>query len=179
MMHFLKTLWGCLFVWHLKGTSDFAGADCIIAHAGGETVNGQPGKMNELLEKVVRTLHQKTGLPIIAQGELARCITDLPLVGNIPRQAESSMYIDSVVVTGIFKQICNNKGWKHPILVSYHPHLWRGKMVAEKLGMKVIIPEIEPGIYDKECSQKWMRSRWLNTPRELLCRILWLLQGKI
>jgi len=179
MWRFLKTLWGCLFVWHIKGTTNFSGTDCIIAHAGGETVRGQPGAINKYLEMEIRLIHMKTGLPIVAQGELARCLTGLPLVGNIPRQAESFDYIDTVVVTQIFKREMECHGWEKAILVSYHPHLWRGKKVAEKLGIEVIIPKIQHGIYDQECSQMWMRSPWLNTPREFACRLVWLLQGKI
>lgn len=178
-MGFLKKIFGCLFIWHLEATGDLHHGDVILAHAGGETVDGQPGKINEYLELVVRKIHKETGLPIIAQGELARCIPDLPLIGSIPRQAESAHYIDTVVVTQIYKQICNENGWKRPILVSYHPHLWRGIMVAQKMGMEVIIPEIRPRVYDPECSQWWMRSTWFNTPRELVCRLIWLFQGKI
>jgi hypothetical protein len=181
MWHFLTTLWGCLFVWHLKGTEDFSGADCIFAHAGAYTVDGKPGKMNEYLVEVVIGLHKRTVLPIFAQGELARLLTErgVPVVGSTPLQAESKEYIDSVYVTRACKKLCDQNGWRRVIMVSYHPHLWRGKAVAEKLGMEVIIPKIRPGIYDPECSQKWMRSPWLNTPRELACRLVWLLQGKI
>lgn len=179
MLHLLRTLWGCFTVWHLKGTDDFSGADVIIAHAGGETSDGRPGRINRFLEQVVRGIHAKTRVPILAQGELSRCIIDLPVVAKTPRQAESTDYLDTVGVTEFFKKICDQNGWKRPILVSYHPHLWRGKKVAEKLGMEVIIPEIQSGIYDPKCSQKWMRSPWLNTPRELACRLVWLLQGKI
>jgi hypothetical protein len=179
VVHFLKTLFGCLFVWHLKGTSDLTGGDVIITHTGGEITDGWPGKINDYLERVVRKLHDETGLPIIAQRELAQLITDLPLVGNIPRQSESPAYLDTIDVCKIHKKVCEENGWKHPILVSYQPHLWRGMMVARKLGIGVIVPEIKSGVYDKECGQRWMTTPWLNTPRELACRLLWLFQGKI
>lgn len=178
---YLRTLFGCLFTWHLKQTGNLSDGDVIITHAGGETVDSNPGKINKFLEGIVREIHKQTGsrLPIIAQGELARCISDLPLVGEIPRQAESEEYIDSLYVAKIHKEICDKNGWKRPILVSYHPHIWRGMMVARKLGMEVIVPEIPRGVYDRDCSQRWMRSPWFNTPRELACRLVWLIQGKI
>lgn len=179
--HFLKTLWECLFVWHLKGTSNFSGADCVFAHAGAYTTAGEPGKMNEYLVEMIADLYQKTRLPIFAQGEMARLLIarGIPVAGSTPTQAESEEYLDSVGVTKVFKTLADKRGWRRPIMVSYHPHLWRGKAAAEKIGMEILVPHIRPGIYDSECSQVWMRSPWLNTPRELACRLVWLLQGKI
>ncbi len=178
MIAFLRKLWGCVTVWHLKGTG-LEGADVILTHAGGEARDGSPGAINAYLETVVRDLHSKTRLPIVAQGELARCIPDLPLYGKIPRIAEVGRYINTVDVARMHKQICDEHGWHRPILVCYQPHLWRGKMVTLKAGFtEVRYPETE-AVYDRNCSQWWMASPLLNYPRELLVRLLWLIQGKI
>ncbi len=177
-MSILRKLWESVTCWHLKGTS-LEGADVIITHAGGEARDGSPGKINYYLEQVVRDLHRKTGLPIVAQGELARCIQDLPLYGNIPRMAETETYIDSVDVAKLHKEICDGHGWSRPILVSYQPHLWRGKMVTMKAGFAEVRYPETVAVYDRNCSQYWMATPLLNYPRELLVRLLWLVQGKI
>ncbi len=177
MLVFLRKLWGCLTVWHLEGT-DSNDADVIITHAGGENIAGEPGLINAYLETVVREIYSRKKLPIVAQGELARCLSDLPLVGHIPRQAESPRYIDTVDVAKIHLDVCRENGWRKPILVSFQPHIWRAMMVCQKLGFEVQIAQVGE-VYDKDCSQKWLRSPWFNTPRELACRVVWLLQGKI
>lgn len=181
MRHFLKILWECFSVWHLKGTEDLSSADCIVAHAGAETNSGHSGRMNKILGEKIKEILRDHPLPVIAQGELAKHLEGIGVrvFTQTPRQLECKEYIDTVWVTNFFKKICDQNGWKKPVLLSYHPHLWRGKMVAEKLGMEVIIPLIQSGIYDPECSQWWMRSSWFNTPREIACRLVWLLQGKI
>jgi hypothetical protein len=175
---FLGKFFGCLFAWSLQQT-DLLGADVIIAHAGGEAKDGTPGPINRYLEEVVRTLHEKTGLPIIAQGELAQCITDLPLYGFIPKQSQSPRYIDSVDVAKIHKQVCNDNGWRHPIVISYGDHLWRAIMVSRKVGFKDVRNLRMKTVYFRECSQWWMSSPWFNKPREILCRLVWLVQRKI
>jgi hypothetical protein len=174
---FIKTLLGCFLNWNMKGDSIEEG-DVIIAHAGGIAIDGSKGKINDYLESVVRDIHRKTRVPIIAQGELARYISDLTLVGSIPCQSDSKSYIDTVFVAKIHKQICDQYGWKKPILVSYQPHMWRGMMVSRKIGLDVIVAPTK-AVYDTQCSQWWMWTLLINTPRELLVRLLWLFQGKI
>lgn len=177
MNAFLRKLWECLTIWHLAETETDT-ADVIIAHAGGENTKGEPGLINAYLEKVVREIYARKPLPIVAQGELARCLTDLTLVGHIPRQAESSTYIDTVDVAKWHLAVCRENGWTKPILVSFQPHIWRAMMVCRKLGFEVQIPRVGE-VYDRKCSQWWLRSPRLNNPRELACRIIWLVQGKI
>lgn len=177
-MRFLKTLFGCCFVWHIRG-ANLHGADVIIAHAGGDAMDGSPGKINEYLASIIRDIYKESPLPIVAQGELAEYLRDLPLVGNIPRQRDAPKYIDTVDVARIHLEECRKSGFKLPILVSYQPHLWRAKKVSEKLGLKVVVADVPRTVYDKDCSQWQMRSPLFNYPRELLCRLVWLIQGKI
>ncbi len=181
MASFLRKLWECFTVWYVPPSRDLYKGDVIISHAGGVALDGSPGKINEHLEAVIRGLHHNNpALKVIAQGELVPCLGGLPVVGNIPTQQEAlPAYIDTVDVTEIFKKLCDKNGWKHPILVSYQPHMWRGLKVCEKLGMKNVLVAPTAGIYDPNCSQRWMISPRLNTPRELACRLVWLLQGKI
>src|SRR5205085_2550074 len=102
---------------------------------------------------------------IVAQAELIPHLACLPMAGRTPFQRESETYLDSVDVTTIFQRFCEKNKWKRPILVSYQPHLWRGVMVARKLGMDVLIAEVPAAIYESDSSQFWMRSPWLNYPR--------------
>lgn len=184
MLSFFKLMWDCVFYFEASVSLSLEGADAIIAHAGGENSQGEPGEINYFLAHQIRDICKSLGdLPIVAQGELAPCIPDLNLVATTIRQAESVVsgkgYIDTYQVARFHLEKCREMGFQKPILVSYHPHLWRAKKVSEKIGLPVLIPKIKAGVYDRSCSQIWMRSPWLNTPREILCRVFWALQGKI
>ncbi len=176
-MQLLKLI-SCFANWNLPSTS-LDGADVIISHAGGAALDGTPGPINEYLASEIRRLHAETGLPIIAQGEVAECLKDLQLFGKIPKQSESPTYVDSTYVARIHKQVCDAHGWKHPILITYSHHLWRAKMVTLKAGFQDVRHTQLRTIYFASCSQRQMISPLFNIPREILCRILWVLQGKI
>ena len=183
-MNFLEKIAHCIFVWHIRPSTDeeLKKADVIISHAASDYADGRPGKINEYLASIVLALHEKTGLPVIAQGEVALClISKVPLYGKIPCQRELPQgdYLDSVGVAQMQKKICNENGWKHPILVTCRPHMLRALLVSEKAGMDVLIADVPKAVYDWRVRHWWMRNWWLNNLRELPCRIVWLLQGKI
>jgi hypothetical protein len=193
-MSFLKKLLGCFFVWRIGRTS-YEGADVIISHAGGDREDGDPGAINWYLESIIRDIYSSyrgpdgKPLPIMAQGEVAQCLKNLPIVGHIPRQrdyqkgAGSKAYLNTIDVVKIQLEECRKNGWKHPIVVSYQPHLWRLLAVFEKEGRGTLsgiaVAHVPHFVYEPRCSQKWMRTPWLNTPREVLCRLAWLFTGKI
>ena len=177
-MNFLQKILECLFVWNLEET-DLSGADVIIVHAGSDSADNSPGPINIHISEVVRSIHEKTGLPIVAQGEVAQCLTDLPMYGVIPKQSDSIHYLDSTDVAKIQKQVCDENSWNHPILVANGHHLWRVKMVTLKVGFAdTRNPKIK-SVYFWGCKHWWMKSPWLFIPREFICRVVWLLQGKI
>ena len=180
-MSFLKTFIECFVVWRAKGTfmPNDGRADAILVHAGGNATDGSPGEINRFLALVVRQLHTETRLPIIAQGEIVPCLHGLPLYGYIPTQKEYVKYLNTVDVAQMQKAVLEAQGWKHPILVSYQPHIWRAGKVLKKIVVDVLMADVSQVVYDKRCVQKWMRSPWLNYPRELVCRLVWLFQGKI
>lgn len=179
-MRFLKTLFECFFVWHVRGDlARYEEADVIIAHAGGDKIDGRPGDINMYLEKIIRDIYDVYRLPIIAQGELARCLTDLRLVGNIPEQRANNRYLSTVDVAKLHKKICAEHFWNKPLIVSYQPHLWRAIKVSEKIGLDVIAANVPKYVFESKCSQIWLRHWLLNAIREIPCRLLWLIQGKI
>ncbi|MFA6551966.1 MAG: hypothetical protein WCT19_00500 [Candidatus Paceibacterota bacterium] len=192
-MRFLKTLFECFFVWRFRPNKIdhsicspcpfYEDVDVIIVHAGGDRVDGQPGEINKYLVDAIFdvTVCIKRVLPVIAQGEMTQCLadTDFPLLGNIPSQRNNGAYIDTVDVAKAHKRICEEYGFKKPILVSYQPHLWRAYMVSKKIGLDVIVADVPDCVYEPECSQKWMRHWYSNAVRELACRLVWLFQGKI
>jgi uncharacterized SAM-binding protein YcdF (DUF218 family) len=79
----------------------------------------------------------------------------------------------------IQKRLCDENGWKHPILISFHPHLWRAMMVSKRVGLDVLIPNVPNLPFDRRVIHPWLRYRWTNALREIPCRLLWLFQGKI
>ena len=173
------------FVWSMSPRGDISFADCIITHAGGRRVDGSPGLMNELMAKVVKTL--PSHLSIFTQGDLADLLPNDQLLAVTPPQNASDetrrdwlesigvikkapYYIESRDIALRHKKMCDERGFKHPILVAYNPHMPRAYWAARKVGLDVIIPKIPPAVYDPLCSQKWMRSRVYNGLREIGAR---------
>lgn len=186
LKNFLVRLFRCLFIWYLPASSDWQTADVILCHAGSDTVNGEPGDINGYLVLKMKDILDQTGnQPVIAQGEFARALELAGYRGVVTsnkRQLDrkpGEPYIDSVDVVRTQIQICRKHGFTRPLLVSYQPHICRAAWVMERQGVTPLIPPIPSQIYDTRAEQKWMRSPFLNTPRELLGRIVWLLQGKI
>jgi hypothetical protein len=52
-------------------------------------------------------------------------------------------------------------------------------MVSQKIGLDVLLADVPIIVFDPESKQWWMRSAWQNYPRELACRVVWVLLGKI
>jgi hypothetical protein len=162
--------------------------------SGGRRTDGTPGLMNELMAKVVRTL--PTHLSIFAQGDLADLLPNDQLLAVTPTQnglddtrkkwlesigvkKKAPFYIASRDMALWHKKMCDEHGFKHPILVAYNPHMPRAYWVSRKVGLDVIIPKIPPPVYDPLCSQPWMRSPLKNYPREFGARCLDFVLGNI
>ncbi len=173
----LKRLWECLTVWSVPPTS-LQEAQAILAHAAGETGSSDPGLVNKYLAELIRKLYHELKIPVIIQGELKFCLSDIPLAAVSPRQAETAPnYMNTYDIALWQKAECDKLGAKKVVLVSYYPHYWRAVKATEKVGLTVLIPPGLKEMYDPNNSQKWARYKWANRLYELLARPYSLLKG--
>lgn len=177
-MRFLRLLWKCFTEWNAHPTS-LEGAQAILAHAAGENSPTDPGIENKYLSSIIKDLYYKYKVPVFAQGELAPCLSDIPISGKSLRQSESKSYISTFNIAEWQKTECDKIGAKKVILVSYLPHYWRAKKVTEKMGLEVLVPPGIAEIYDSNNSQIWARYKWLNRPYEILARLMFVFKGWI
>lgn len=108
-MRKLKLLWQCFTVWNTPPSANFKDTEVILAHGASETPY-RPGRTNEYIAGIIRSLHDQLKIPICAQGEVTQLIRDLPLVGNIPRQCESARYLKTRDVALYQKKVCDQNG---------------------------------------------------------------------
>lgn len=185
MFQFIKKFFQCIFIWHVPA-EDTRDADAIILHAAGTNrPDGSPGPINDYLADIVCQIHALgQRFPIVPQGEvissLAGKINKSYLYGDIPLQRDSLKgYLDTEDILRMQKSVCAEHGWKRPILVTTRPHMLRALLVARNMGIDAIPYEIPQTVWDPANEQIWMRNPWLNLPRELLVRVVWLFQGKL
>lgn len=158
----LKRLWDCLTVWSVPPTS-LKGAQAILAHASGENSPSDPGLVNEFLAARIRELYRELNVPVIVQGELKLCLSDIPLAAVSKRQAETAPnYMNTYDIALWQKAVCDELGVQRVVLVSYYPHYWRAVKATEKVGLTVLVPPGLREIYDPSNSQKWARYKWVN-----------------
>lgn len=163
----LKLLWECLTVWSVSPTS-LQGAQAILSHSAGENSPSDPGLVNEFLAGTIRELYRQLGVPVIIQGELKPCLSDIPLAAVSPRQAEiAPNYMNTYDIAVWQKAECDKLGAKKVVLISYYPHYWRAVKATEKVGLTVLVPSGLREIYDPNNSQKWARHKWVNRLYEL------------
>lgn len=164
----LKLLWECLTVWSVPPTS-LRGAQAILSHSAGENNPSDPGLVNEFLAGKIRELYRQLKVPVIIQGELRPCLSDIPLTAVSPRQAETAPnYMNTYDIALWQKAECDKLGAKSVVLVSYYPHYWRAVKATEKVGLTVLVPAGLKEIFDPNNSQVWARYKWANRLYELL-----------
>ena len=163
----LKRLWECLTVWFVPPTS-LQGAQAILAHASGENSPSDPGLVNEFLAGKIRELYHQLQVPVIIQGELWPCLSDIPLTAVSPRQAEvAPNYLNTFDIALWEKAECDKLGAQRVVLVSYYPHYWRAVKATKKVGLTVLVPSGLKEIFDHKNSQVWARYKWVNRLYEL------------
>ena len=175
----LKHLWKCLTVWYIPATS-LDGAQAILAHAADENSPTDPGDVNRYNAEIIKNLYRRLHIPVIIQGELKPCLTDIPLTAVSPRQAETAPnYLSSYDIALWQKAECDKLGAKKVVLISYYPHYWRAVKTTEKVGLTVLVPPGLEEIYDQNNSQWWAKYKWVNRLYELLARLHSTLKGWI
>src|SRR3989344_7585888 len=164
----LKRLWECVIVWSVPPTS-LQGAQAILSHAAGENSSSDPGLVNEFLAGKIRELYHQLKVPVIIQGELKSCLSDIPLTAVSPRQAETAPnYMNTYDIALWQKAECDKIGANRVVLVSYYPHYWRAVKATEKVGLTVLVPSGLREIFDLNNGQVWARYKWINRLYELL-----------
>ena len=174
----LKILCECLTVWSVPPTS-LQGAQVILAHAAGENSPNDPGIVNKYNAELIRKLYQELKIPVIAQGELKLCLSDIPDAVFSPRQAETAPnYMNTYDIALWQKAECDKLGVTRVVLISYYPHYWRAVKATEKVGLTVLVPSGLREIFDPNNSQVWARYKWVNRLYEfLVARPFSLLKG--
>ncbi len=178
---FLKKLVQCFTVWRVPVSveKDIAQADVIIAQSFGVRQHNDPGASNEALAHIAAYIHAKYGIPLIAQWEIAHCITNTSDIHVIRNHRTEGKYLDTYEVLAQAQDICLQNGWSKIIILAHPHHYWRCVMTAKKMGCTVV--KFDTGIvpYDWFSDQVWTRHKWFFIPREVLVRVHYLCTGKI
>jgi hypothetical protein len=177
MRSLCKLIWQCVTMWRVPATS-LEGAQAILCHAAGENSPDDPGSVNRYLASLVTDLYKNLQVPVFVQGEVAPCLSEIPVYASA-RQAEvAPHYINTYDLTRWFRGECEKIRATRVVVVSYYPHYWRAVRAAQSLGFTVLVPEGIEEMYDAHNSQWWARFKWRNRLYEaLLARPGSLLKG--
>jgi hypothetical protein len=141
-------------------------AQVIIALSFGQGRNKTPGKSNEALARVIANLDDKYNLPIVAQWEIADCISGrLSEPGDlvVREHREKGNYLDTYEVLVQAKIHCDKFGFAKAAIVAHPDHAPRCAAVAAKIGFDVLIADTTDIPYDPESIQDWTRSKQIFT----------------
>ena len=172
----------CFFVWYVSSDSEdlLKTSDALIGCSFGKRLNNDVDKSNEELAYIANEAHEKYGVPLILQWEIANCIKDISKM-NVVRehQKRGNGYLDTYEVITQAKDICKKNGWRRVIILAHPHHCWRCVMTARKLELDTLVVATEKVPYDYLSAQIWTRSAWIFIPRELISRFFYLFTGKI
>lgn len=156
-------------------------AQAILAHAAPLTLKGEPSITNERLARVIRYYWDALKIPIVVQGEVERCLRDVPIDYRYKslEQHESDTYIRTIDIARWQKSVCDAHGWSCVIVMSFHPHLWRVVRVTEKLGLTVRVPYIPAIPFDRESVYARTRHECVFAPLEIAQRLDYIRRGWI
>jgi len=191
-VHFLEMFLKCLFIWKLPVAtpSEMQTADVIVTQASHHLKDGTLGPGNQTLGNVVMELHRLyPDKPIIPQDDVARTAPDIKYfaIAKPPednQEGESTTQWNTYTVAVFQAQICWRNQWRTVVVVAEPVHHGRTVWVMEKLGLNPLlapVPRTSESYYHPDSKSWFSRGRWSwqPIPRELLCRIYFLLTGKI
>ena len=149
--------------------------------------DGTSSTTNQLLAEAAKKYSEELGIPIFAQGEVARILDamQVPVVGrtpceSIPDNFGSKDYHGTFGVALIQKRYCDEHGLTKALVLAAWPHTWRAKWTYQRLGMEAIIPpDSPPMIFQKGMNQKRWDAAYKAYPYEFSARLAYLLQGVI
>jgi hypothetical protein len=163
----LQKLKEILTAWHVvPGTiNDLKQVQVIVTHCADILQDGTAGRGNILIAEHANRLHERFGLPIIAQREILLAKPNLPtiaIVGADPSGGIRKRPADTHEVCAAQKKICDEQGWKNVLIVTFPDHMWRACEVYKKLGLNPI-PAVMFGnaniYYEKKARRPQLRNR--------------------
>lgn len=140
------------------------------------------GDSNEALAKIAA----ETGLPIIAQWEIARILEkkyNVPTILSVEKIGNK--YLDTFDVLKEAKVLMNVNGFTNAVFIGHQIHLPRILLSAHKMGFEVEPKESFDLVmnqkipYDKKSTQWWTRSELRFVAREIIYTSYLTLAGKI
>jgi hypothetical protein len=191
MMKTMKSMilfFKCLFVWWKpQGDKNPSEAQVIVTQAGSDLVDGSTAQTNVDLANIAREYHEKLGIPIFAQGEVARALDNMnvPVAGRTPREAipdnfGSREYQGTSGVAALQKKYCDEHGFTKVLVVAFVPHIWRAKWTYEKQGFQVLVPPDLPWyVFETDANQRRWRRAVVAYPYELKARFEYLFKSLI
>jgi len=136
--------------------------EVIISLSFGQGRQGAPGLSNEALARVVAELDEKYDLPIVAQWEIANCVSGRmkdPWDLAIGQHRREGQYLDTFEVLAQAKIHCDKFGFNKAIIVAHPDHASRVLLMAEKIGFAALAADAKDVPYDPDSIQEWTKSR--------------------
>jgi hypothetical protein len=187
MLFFIKIL-KCLFHWwKRKPQGKMEEAEVIIVLAFGHRGPNNPGDSNIFLAKAVSrtSLNLAYILPMILQGEILQALpwsSPRDSIFSIEKHRQPGKYLDTREFLLHAWEFCVKSGLGRntkAIIIAHPWHLPRIIMMAERIGFRVVVPNIGLIAFDPDSHQWWTRNWFLWIIRELPGRILCLIKGWI
>lgn len=190
-MLFFQKLFGCFFAWNTVHAyfSELKSADVILTQAAGRVLGNKPGKGNIILARVLRQIHAVfPEKPMMPQEEVAWAAPDLPYhkvirapAGDL-RKGHSTAQWNTDTIVAAQAEECKKMGWTKAIYLDVPGHHWRTGLCMKRHGLVPFVMLVPSSDYsDPENIFFSLRHAypWLFLTRELVCRIIFLITGKI
>ena len=177
-MRFIKMLLKCIFHWREKYATEeeMKNVQALIGFSFGGKEHSYC-KSNKFLANIASEILGKYNIPLITQWELSELMWIKPI--SIGKHRISGKYLDSYEVAKQAEEVLQKNNWKNVAILAHPDHAWRCAAILKKMGFNVVAINTSDCPYDSESNQKWTRNKWLFIPREILVRIIYLLQEKI
>lgn len=139
----------------------------------------RPGPVNEALAREAAAFASRRPLPIVAQWEVARVLTELGVDEVISVEPDhdddgSVVYLSTMGVIEKGLRLLAESGREpgRAGVLGHADHAWRCVATARSAGLDAAVPEgVElPPDYDPESGQPWTRSREAYLPLDLIGR---------
>jgi len=192
-MNFLQKLYWCLFVWKIPFARDeeLKDVDAILTQAVSMLSDGSSGPGDELLADAVgRVTCVYPHIAVIAQDVVARVLERRAISCISVHKPAQESYGHSSFVWNTFTiarkqfELCKQHGWNRIAFVAMPDHIVRSFLVYQRVGFKgVRVVAVDPAQihYHHPKSLYWsMRGRrWRFVVRELCCRLLFFVTGRV